>query len=206
MNIVEDALREFDTESKLTNGSAPLQGIKINEIEDNYLTVTEENGQVQPALLLSVNRFSTSEKLLQIREQVMKRLQELKLQSEIRKIYFTGDELLQGSEFKLNRIRLARDLQSGAMTLLDPERVHEEKLPEDPLLLRIRGIFAAVLQKDESEIPYTADFFADLSGTSLDYFAMVSELQNEFGVSFPANGEQSLNTLREIYEFIKAVM
>ena len=46
MNIVEDALREFDTESKLTNGSAPLQGIKINEIEDNYLTVTEEKGQV----------------------------------------------------------------------------------------------------------------------------------------------------------------
>ena len=46
MNIVEDALREFDTESKLTNGSAPLQGIKINEIEANYLTVSEEKGQV----------------------------------------------------------------------------------------------------------------------------------------------------------------
>ncbi|MBR6406406.1 MAG: AMP-binding protein [Lachnospiraceae bacterium] len=180
--------------------------LQVTGVRELCLLKTEENGQVQPALLLSVNRFSTKEKLQAIREQVLSKLQELKLQSEIRKIYFTGDELLQGSEFKLNRIRLSRELQSGVIPLLDPDTVHEEKLPEDPLLLRIRGIFAAVLQKDESEIPYTADFFADLSGTSLDYFAMVSELQNEFGVSFPANGEQSLNTLRGIYEFIKAGM
>ena len=54
------------------------------------------------------------------------------------------------------------------------------------------------------EVPFTADFFLDLGGTSLDYFAMVSELQKEFGIDFPAQGERSLNTLKEIYDFIKA--
>ena len=31
MNIIEDALNSYVSESKLTNGSAPLKGIKINE-------------------------------------------------------------------------------------------------------------------------------------------------------------------------------
>lgn len=46
MNIVADALREFDTESKLTNGSAPLQGIKINEIAENHVTASQEKDAV----------------------------------------------------------------------------------------------------------------------------------------------------------------
>lgn len=170
------------------------------------LKAEADDGQVQPALLLSVNRFSTKERLLEIRDAVREKLQELRLQSEVRRILFTGEELLQGAEFKLNRIRLAREISDGTLPLLDPDKVREEKLPEDPLLPRIRGVFAAVLQKDPSEIPYTADFFLDLSGTSLDYFAMVSELQNEFGVQFPGDGERSLSTLKEIYEFIRTEM
>ena len=166
----------------------------------------EKEGNIQPALLLSVNRFSTGERLLKMRADMRQRLDELKLSGEIRQIYFTGEELLAGEEFKLNRLRLARDLKSGAMPLLDPEHTAEEALPDDPTLLKLRALFAAAVQKEPEEIPYTADFFLDLNGTSLDYFAMVSELQNEFEISFPQEEGRSLSTLKEFYEYIKAGM
>ncbi len=164
------------------------------------------DGAVKPVLLLSVNKFSTSEKLLEIREAVRTKLVELKLSSEVRKIYFTGEELLKGDEFKLNRRRLSRVLGSGEITLLDPEKARNDQAPDDPILPRIRAMFAAAVQKNPAEIPYTADFFLDLGGTSLDYFALIAELEKEFSVTFPVEGGKSLNTLREIYEYIKAGM
>ena len=162
-----------------------------------------ENDRTVPTLLLSVNRFSPQEKLLEIREAVRQKLTGLGLSSEIRRILFTGDELLKGDEFKLNRIRLAREIGSGTLRLLDPDKAHDEQVPDDELVLKIRAIFAAALQKKTEEIPYTADFFLDLSGTSLDYFVVLSELKNEFSVQITADGERSLSTVKEIYEYIK---
>ena len=178
--------------------------LQVPGVREICLLGVREKESVVPTLILSVNRFSPSEKLLEIRKDVIRRLEELKLSSEIRQIVFTGDELMKGDEFKLNRLRLQRDLKSGALPLLDPEHESEEKSPEDELFLRVRAAFAAAVQKSPEEVPFTADFFLDLGGTSLDYFAMVSELQKEFGTDFPAQGERSLNTLKEIYDFIKA--
>ena len=178
--------------------------LQVPGVREICLLGVKEKESVVPTLILSVNRFSPPEKLLEIRKDVIRRLEELKLSSEIRQIVFTGDELMKGDEFKLNRLRLQRDLKSGALPLLDPENAGEEKSPEDELFLRVRAAFAAAVQKSPEEVPFTADFFLDLGGTSLDYFAMVSELQKEFGTDFPAQGERSLNTLKEIYDFIKA--
>ena len=178
--------------------------LQVPGVREICLLGVREKESVVPTLILSVNRFSPPEKLLEIRKDVIRRLEELKLSSEIRQIVFTGDELMKGDEFKLNRLRLQRDLKSGALPLLDPEHESEEKSPEDELFLRVRAAFAAAVQKSPEEVPFTADFFLDLGGTSLDYFAMVSELQKEFGTDFPAQGERSLNTLKEIYDFIKA--
>ncbi|MBR4761675.1 MAG: acyl carrier protein [Clostridia bacterium] len=48
-----------------------------------------------------------------------------------------------------------------------------------------------------------ADFFLDGGGTSLDYFAFVSGLEEEFGVQFPNDGGSGLNTVAAISDYIK---
>ena len=46
MNIIEDALKEFRVTSRLTNGSAPVKGIKINESAKDCVTISEKDGAV----------------------------------------------------------------------------------------------------------------------------------------------------------------
>ncbi len=46
MNIIEDALKDFRPVSHLTNGSAHVKGIKINEISEDCVTISEKDGAV----------------------------------------------------------------------------------------------------------------------------------------------------------------
>ena len=46
MHIIEDALKEFCPESRLSNGSAPLRSIKINECAEDCVTVSEVGSKV----------------------------------------------------------------------------------------------------------------------------------------------------------------
>ena len=65
--------------------------------------------------------------------------------------------------------------------------------------------FSVALGKEADEIALDADFFLDGGGASLDYFAMMTKLQEEFGIPFPADGEHGLKTVREISDYIRKV-
>ena len=64
-------------------------------------------------------------------------------------------------------------------------------------------MFAVALNKPESEIGYTADFFLDEGGTSLDYLAIISQLRDEYNIPFPS-GDSSLNTVKGLHNYIKS--
>lgn len=46
MNIIQDSLKDFKIEAKLTSGSAPVKGISINEKRAEFVSVSEEDGAV----------------------------------------------------------------------------------------------------------------------------------------------------------------
>lgn len=167
--------------------------------------VREDSG-VKPVLLASVGRGITAQRRTELHQALSERASELQLQGQIWKIALISDDLLLPQEFKLNRRRLARDYASGALSELT-DRSCEEAAVRDPgaISASIRAMFAAALDRPEEEIADTADFFRDLGGTSLDYFAVVSRMQEEFGMTFPAAGEQSLSTVRQFSQFIEAV-
>ena len=107
-----------------------------------------------------------------------------------------------GEEFKLNRRRLAADYKSGKLGALDPRKT-ESAGEEDELMLHLRQVVSVTLEKDMSEISPMSDFFTDLGGTSLDYFAMIAKLQEDFGLPFPQSDGKSLSTVKELYEYIR---
>ena len=87
-------------------------------------------------------------------------------------------------EFKLNRIRLRRDYASGALKPLDFS-VRRGDAEADELLCRVRAIVAQAVNRAEDDVAFDADFFLDLGGTSLDYFAMLTRLRDTFDAAFP---------------------
>ncbi len=169
---------------------------------ENVCLIGADGGRT-PVLLVGIGRGASPAKAAQTEAAVRARISELGLASEIKKTVLIADRLIAPDEFKLNRRRLAADFDGGALPVYDPEARRE--LPEnDPLCTEILEIFALAVGKDAGDIAYTADFFLDLGGTSLDYFAMISQLRERYGIDFPTEAGKSLGSVKELYEYVKA--
>ena len=155
-----------------------------------------------PVLLVSVNRYMSADALRSLDERLKGKIAEQKLSGQIGKIEYISDPLMTGDEFKLNRRRLSADYAAGRLHPVDIEK-RESEAEEDALLTHLRSLVAAVLEKEPDEVSPDADFFTDLGGTSLDYFAMIAKLQEEFSLPFPQNSDNGLRTAGKIYEYIK---
>ena len=155
-----------------------------------------------PTLLISVSRSLRQETLNRLEAAFRQRLQELQLAGQIRKLLFITDPLMLEQEFKRNRRHLAEDLAAGRLHPVEPVQT-EAVQTGDPLWLQIRDMFAAALNKAPEEVSSEGDFFLDEGGSSLDYFAMLSQMQEEFAVSIPMESEQNLHSLSTLYAYIK---
>ena len=161
----------------------------------------DEDGKTIPTLIVSVNKYISAQKLEKIKSDVRQRLADLRLAGQIQKVVFVEDSLLKGDEFKLNRIRLTREYANGQLTEVKPDKDSEQRL-DDEISRTITRMFAIALNKPESEIGYTADFFLDEGGTSLDYLAIISQLREEYKIPFPT-GDSSLNSVKGLHTYIK---
>lgn len=155
-----------------------------------------------PALIVSVNRRTDKAFLEKLDTDIKSKLSELNLTGQIGRILYVSDKLMIGDEFKLNRRRLASDYREGRFSIVDPHSANDEG-EEDEMILLLRQVFAAALDKDVSEIAPESDFFTDLGGTSLDYLAATAKLQEDMGIPFPKSEDKTLRTVSEFYEYIK---
>ena len=172
------------------------------EIEHVCLVGAKSGEEVVPTLIVSVNKFITKEKFDDLDRSVKDQLSALHLSSEIRKIIYTTDRLIVGDEYKLNRIRLRNAVEKGEFHTVSPADFSIEEA-DDELTKELKAAFAVALSREPDEIPEAADFFVDLGGSSLEYFAMISEISSTLGISFPTDGERTLSSVKELREYIR---
>ena len=154
-----------------------------------------------PVLLASVGRFITSPRAEQIKKELARIAEEQALTGMIGKIELIGEDLIKPDEFKLNRRRIASDYHSGRLNVLTSDTRREEG-EWDMLSLTIRGVLAAALSVNADEISQKSDFFIDLGGTSLDYFAYAAALGREFSLPTQALVSANLRTIEDAARFI----
>lgn len=176
------------------------QNLKIPGCE-NLCVFQDKDGQ--PTLLLSVQNCYTPEQFDAVRRHAAKALSTARLDGEIKKIAITIDPLIAGSDFKLNRKKIARAFAAGEYSIYDAENKDIAKKAVSQIEIKMRDCFAEVLGKSPDEIGPNDDFFVDLGGTSLDYFMLMDAVKNEFDVDFPIKDDFSLSTLHDLCEYIK---
>lgn len=118
---------------------------------------------------------------------------------EIGKIVITKADLIEDGDFKINRRKLRSRYLSGEFTK-KPDSGNESK-NDDELYSEIRAVFASAAGKSEAETGDDSDFFLDLGGTSLDYFSMLAELREKYGVS--TEECSNFKTVKEFADYIK---
>ena len=194
----DDLIVGPDGENLNPNLIEPLLKSEKTEV---CLIPASENGRVVPVLLVGVNRRATDEALSEIRNDLTERIERAGLTGAIARVVVTGEKLMLPDEFKLNRVRLSRAYAEGKLKPIEATKTADSEAL-DARTEQIRSIFAAALGRDESEIGPDANFFLDLGGTSLDYFAMLTRLRDTFGAPFPIE-RADLRTVREITAYLE---
>ncbi|MBQ1801744.1 acyl carrier protein [Lachnobacterium bovis] len=70
---------------------------------------------------------------------------------------------------------------------------------------KIKAIIVDVLNVDESEITKETTFVDDLGADSLDVFQIIMGIEEEFGVEIPNEEAESIITVGDAVDKIKAV-
>ena len=147
-------------------------------------------------LLIQIKKFTSIAKREELRTIAQKELAKLNLSSAVQSVRFTQVPLLGENDFKRN----ARRLQSIA--LIDEELAPTKAEASDSITAKVRERFAKVLGVATERIGDDAHFFFDLKGSSLDYFALLSDLQAEFLVDCPKQGNECLYTVSQFAGYI----
>ena len=72
------------------------------------------------------------------------------------------------------------------------------------MLEKMKEIIAEQLSVDESEIELSSNFKEDLGADSLDLFELVMALEEEYDVEIPAEELESIATVEDVMEYLKA--
>ena len=90
--------------------------LKLKDVNEVCLIGADDGANIVPTLVVSVNRFISEEKLTALDHSLKKKLEEMRLNSEIKRILYVSDSLIVGDEFKLNRLRLKQQLEENGFT------------------------------------------------------------------------------------------
>ena len=136
-------------------------------------------------------------------QKVKEKLKELNLLSEIKEVILVGEDLIKGNEFKLNRKRLATEYNDGTLNILSSKDKKGDESAFDEIEKKVAECFEKVLGKS---IDKKADFFVDEGGTSLEYFTLVTYIQDEFDLTISFSNEKKLTTISDFSAYIKGNM
>ncbi|MBO5285319.1 MAG: AMP-binding protein [Clostridia bacterium] len=154
-----------------------------------------------PSLVIEVNKYSTKKVLDSLQTSAMEEISRLGINGVIGKILFTSDSIIGNGEIKLNRKKVAK---------LKFKTDNDIALSQDVLLdevgLKVKELFAKALSINEDDILPDAHFFFDLNGTSLDYFALISDISNEFGIQILKDQQADLYTINDFKKFLESVL
>ena len=176
-------------------------GLSVPGVREAVLIADRRTAPSVPLLLASVSPAADTASL---REALTRRLAGMNLAGQITRIAFTDRSLMREDEFKLNRTAIAKRLAAGEIALLD--EAGREAGGADPLARRVREIMARLLGKAPEDLRDDSDFFTDAGGTSLDYFALTTELQDTFDVPVPVSQSAQLTTPARFSAYLREAL
>ena len=120
--------------------------------------------------------------------------------------YFTYDDIMQRGAIKVSRSYLKRELSEGRIMLFESleKAVSSQSISEESdIKAYLKTIFSELLELDADKINSSSHFMLDLGGSSLDYFTLISEINEKFNITL--NFEQGENFRYSIDDFEKII-
>lgn len=160
------------------------------------------NGEIL-AMVVRLDNNTTEETATKIFDQIQKINDTLPQTSRVKKFYYTYDPLMSEQAIKVSRAYLKRGIKNGDIKLMKmqdfkPSSTSYVQKADPQILKTVTDIIASVLEMPKDQIKPDANIILDLGATSLQYFAVVSKISDEFGVE-----TYSCNTANELSKYIE---
>ena len=141
---------------------------------------------------------------MQILSDIEKCNAELPLSYQVREVRFTYDPIMPADAIKVSRAYLRREIDAGRVRLFDnlEEPVHEDFGEDSEIKHILRQMVADVLDIPVDKVSDNGHFMNDLGGTSLDYFALVSEINEKFDITLSFEVSQFGYTLNDLDKLV----
>ena len=148
--------------------------------------------------------------LFHINESINEQNNKLPLSSRISQIYYTYDPIMSASAIKVSRKYLENHILSNEIKLLTINEIGvseftDEKVDEE-LQAIILDLFSKTLGIPSQDIDLNANFMLDLGGTSLDYFSLVSTINEKFNIDLKMDYEHMAYSVNDFEKVIKELL
>ena len=147
------------------------------------------------SLVIEISKYLSKDAIIDIYNEAVNKNNKLDSSLRVEKIYFTYDKIQADTAIKVSRQYLLKKLKDNEVNLIKIDEIKENKedINVNPLILKeVMDEFMNVLALDKVE--ENSNFFFDLNGSSLDYFSLISALNQKFNITITFNQEKNLHT------------
>lgn len=157
-------------------------------------------------IVIEVSKYLPKNQIEEIYASFIKQNDALDSSLRIHQIYFTYNPIQAETAIKVSRQYLKAKLNKGEVILqkLDQIKEREEDEVNPEILAKVISSMKEVLGKDS--IDKTANFFFDLEGTSLDYFSLISMLNDSFGITITFEKDKNYHTAMDLAKEIERIL
>ncbi len=191
--------------------SANGENINPDLIEKEFNLDKAENISVididnKLSLIIQINEYLPKSSIDNIYNDVININNKLDMTHRVEKIYFTYNPIKNSEAIKVSRQYLKANLKNNNITLINYENIKESKLNVDSnILLKVKECMANTLSIDINDIKDTDNFFFDLEASSLDYFDLISKINDTFDIKLLFEN-QNLQTAISIAKEVERVL
>lgn len=180
--------------------------MNLQHVERYSVLGIEVDNKEYLSLLVEIDKDFDETRINKIVNSVYENLNLLKdFNYNIEKVFYTYDKIISPTSIKISRKLITKWIKSNQISihpLNTLKSMKAETLTEEQLEVAsyVKEVFSAVLNTDINNISIDSHFIYDLGGTSLEYLALISRLQEKYPYDFVL--EESSYTVIDFVNYI----
>ena len=181
----------------------------IREAQNICVIGMGNEGNKQVSMIVQLESYMSLSARNRLLDKIMEANETLPITSRVMKIYYTTDSLTSAGAVKVSRSYVLRGIENGEIAISDYKKSEIDEDNEETyskeLLEKVRSIVAKRLCTDPSKLDIHAHLMLDLGADSMQYFAVLTDLAEEFSVS-ASEKTQLRYTVHEFCQYIERHM
>lgn len=196
----------FGSDGENLNPDFTEDAFNLSEAEAISVLGNSDNSKLM--LVVKLSSQLPSSKLQALKEKILSCNATLPSSYQVKEFYYTLDPIMDAMAIKVSRAYHRKAISEGRVVLHSFDGKTEVSSADSHNEIReaVRELFCKVLRKSPQEITDTGHFMNDLGGTSLDYFTLVGEIDNRFGVTIGFESEQFGYCVNDFERIIKEMI